>query len=240
MNLSVPFHTLIEPELMPGESVEDLQLNGLGIIQRRDGFRFGTDAVQLAHFTKVRKRDRVADFGTGSGIIAILLCAYNPEITVDAIEIQEDIASMAQRSVNMNGLDGRIAVHNMDIKQAPALLGRGVYDVITCNPPYYDASTAIKPQSLNKLISRTDTLITIDEICAAAAAMLKSGGRLSVVYPAMRMYEMMKAMDKAALAPKRVRTVHATSRHPARLALIDGVKHGGSQLDWLPPLILNE
>lgn len=224
--------------IRPDEQLCDLQLNGLKIIQKQNGFRFGTDAVLLSDFTKVRKKDRVVDFGTGTGIIALLLCGHHPEITVEAVEIQEESAEMAARSVEMNALGERIKVHNMDIKDAPASLGRTAYDVVVCNPPYYDAGAGAVSSNESRLIARTETTITIDEICRCASVMLKSGGRLSVVYPARYLFNLMTAMKSSSLAPKRVRMVHADSFHAPKIVLIDAIKHGGDQLDWLPPLML--
>ena len=225
--------------IKPGERLDDLQRDGLKILQRPGSFRFGTDAVLLSDFALIRPRDRVADFGTGTGVIALLLCARHPGIKVNALEIQEDVADMACRSVALNGLSDKITVLNADIKDAPKLLGYGQTDHIVCNPPYFKPGAALTPENENKRISRLEGEISISELCVSAAQTLKSGGRLSVVFPAMRMFEMMTAMHSAALAPKRVRTVHGTSAHAPRLILLDAVKHGGSQLDWLPPLILS-
>ena len=222
-----------------GERIDDLQRGGLKILQKEHGFRFGTDAVLLSDFALIRRRERVADFGTGTGVIALLIAARHPDVRLDAIELQPDMADMARRSVEMNGLQDRITVHEGDLRDAPQMLGCGRLDAVICNPPYNDPGRSLPPEDENRLISRSSSAVTVDEICQSAFLTLKSGGRLSMVFPAQGMLELMDAMQRARLAPKRVRTVHGTLAHAPRLVLIDAVKQGGSQLHWLPPLILN-
>lgn len=239
MNLSDRFGGSDVP-ILPGERADDLQFGGLRILQKDGAFHFGTDAVLLSDFVNLKKRDRVVDFGTGTGIIALLLAAHHPDIRVDAVEIQTDMADMAARSVRLNGLEDRVTVRSADLRSIPATLGHGCVNAVVCNPPYSRPDAALLPENENKRLSRMESDITIEEICRAAFLILKSGGRLSVVFPAQRMFEMMTAMQNARLSPKRVRMVHATVNHPPRLVLIDAVKQGGAQLHCLPPLILSE
>ncbi len=226
------------PELRDGEELCALDRNGLCIIQKKTAFRFGTDAVLLSDFALVKPAAKVADLGTGSGIIALLIAAHHPDAHVSAIEIQPEMADMARRSVEINGLDTRVDVREGDLRNAPALLGRGAFDQVVCNPPYNEAARSLLPESRNKLLSRVETAVSIDDVCKSAFGLLKSGGRLSVVFPARRLNDMFAAMELNRLAPKRVRCVQADASHAPRLVLLDAVKHGGAQLDWLPPLLL--
>lgn len=225
-------------QLLPGERIDDLQYNGMKIIQKVDAFRFGTDAVLLADFAFVRKNDRVADLGTGTGAIALLIAAHHINAQVEAIEIQEDMAEMAERSVRMNGISERVHVRHMDLRQAAESLGFGKFDQVVCNPPYSKEGAALASVRQNQRLSRHEGDTTIGEICRAAAQLLKTGGRFSVVFPAQRAFEMMCEMKNSNLAPKRIRCVQGTKKHAPRLILIDSVKNGGEQLHWLPPLIL--
>ena len=108
-------------ELKPGERIDDLQRGGLRIIQRENGFRFGTDAVLLADFAAAKLGERVCDMGTGTGVLPLLLSARAEGTTFDAFEVQPDVADMARRSVALNGLEERIRVHCADCREA----GRG-------------------------------------------------------------------------------------------------------------------
>ncbi|MBQ3080292.1 MAG: tRNA1(Val) (adenine(37)-N6)-methyltransferase [Clostridia bacterium] len=225
-------------ELKENERIDDLQCENMKIIQRTDAFRFGTDAVLLSDFVLLKKGERLIDLGTGTGAIAILAAAHHKENRIDAVEIQEDMAEMAARSVSLNNLQDRVFVHALDMRDAPKNLGYGAFDAAVCNPPYSKEGAALASVRDNQRLSRHEGDITIEEICKTAAKLLKTGGRFSVVFPAQRMFEMMSAMQGARLAPKRVRTVHGTSLHAPRLVLIDSVKEGGAQLHWMPPLIL--
>lgn len=222
------------------ETIEDLGRNGLRILQKQHGFRYGTDAVLLSDFALIHRRDRVADFGTGTGIVSLLLVGRHPDIHVDAIELQSEMADMAARSAEMNGLTDCVKVHHADIRDALTLLGTNSMDAVVCNPPYYKSGASLLPEDENKRTSRMDTAITIGEICLSANKVLKSGGRMSAVFPAARALELMSAMEQNRLAPKRIRTVHGTVNHAPKLVLIDAVKDGGDQLMWLPPLILSK
>jgi len=224
--------------LRDGERLDDLQCDGLKLIQRPDAFRFGTDSVLLADFAAPRKGDRAADLGCGTGAIAMLMAAHRPEITVDAIEIQPDIADMARRSVLMNGMDARVFVHEMDMREAWRTLGAGRHTLAVCNPPYGRAGAALESQSESKRIARHEGGLAPGDIARAASMLLKNGGRFCVVYPAPRAYEMMWAMDENHLAPKRIRTVHGVEGRAPKFVLMDAVKGGGEGLHWLKPLVL--
>ncbi len=224
--------------LKPGESIESLQFEGLRIIQSRSGFRYGTDAVLLGDFALIKPRARCADLGTGTGIIALLVAAHHKEARLDAVELDQEAADMARRSVDMNGMSERVRVHNADMRLAAEILGYGQMDQVLCNPPYFEEGSALLPECESKRIARTDVDIGIKEIARVAFQLLKSGGRFSVVFPAARMDSLINALCEARLAPKRVRTVHHTFFHAPKLVLMDAVKHGGTQLHWMPPLIL--
>lgn len=224
-------------ELREGERVDDL-LNGFRLIQRPGSFCFGTDAVLLADFASPRKRERAADLGTGTGIIALLMAAHQAEMTVDAIEIQPDMAEMAGRTILLNDLQQRVNVHFMDMRDAWKSLGQGSKSLVTCNPPYGRENSGPVSEHENQRISRHESGLSPEEIARAAAQLLKFGGRFCVIYPAPRAFEMMAAMDCCHLEPKRIRTVHAKAGRSPKLVLIEAVKGAKSGLKWEEPLIL--
>lgn len=127
---------MTENLLKPGERLDDLQRNGLHIIQHPQAFRFGMDAVLLADFTRLRPRERVADMGTGAGILPLLLSQKQLDARFEAFEIQPEMADMARRSVALNGLEERIRVHAADMRAAYELIGRESMHAAVCNPPY--------------------------------------------------------------------------------------------------------
>lgn len=228
---------MMEPKILPGERVDDL-LNGFRLIQRPGSFCFGTDAVLLADFASPRKHERAADLGTGTAIIAVLMAAHQAEMSVDAVEIQPDMAEMAERSICLNRLEDRIRIHQMDMRQAWQKLGQGSKSLVTCNPPYGREHSGPVSRSDNQRISRHEDGLSVDEIVRSAAQLLKFGGRFCVIYPAPRAFEMMSAMEKQHLEPKRIRTIHARAGRTPKLVLIEAVKGAKSGLKWEEPLIL--
>jgi len=225
-------------ELREGERLDDLQYSGLHLIQHPDAFRFGTDSVLLADFAAPKPSDRTADLGCGTGAIATLMAAHCPGLKVDAVEIQPEIADMALRSVILNDMTDRIFVHEMDMREAWRALGAEKYNVVVCNPPYGRAGGGLLSRSDTKRIARHEGDLKTDDVARSASRLLKSGGRLCVVYPAPRAFEMMQAMEANRLAPKRIRTVHGVAGRAPKFVLMDAVKDGGSMLHWLEPLIL--
>ena len=225
-------------ELKPGERLDDLQLNGLKLIQRPDAFRFGTDSVLLADFAAPRKGDRAVDLGCGTGAVALLMAGHRDALTVQAVELQGDIADMARRSVALNRLEARIQVYNMDMRDAWRTLGAGRYSLAVCNPPYGRSGAALESLSETKRLARHEGDLTPSDVARSAALLLKNGGRFCAVYPAHRAYELMRAMDEAGIAPKRIRTVHGVAGRAPKFVLMEGVKQGGEGLHWLEPLVL--
>ncbi|MBR0368362.1 MAG: tRNA1(Val) (adenine(37)-N6)-methyltransferase [Clostridia bacterium] len=224
--------------LRDGERLDDLQCDGLKLIQRPDVFRFGTDSVLLADFARPRKKDRAVDLGCGTGAIALLMAAHRPGLTVDAVEIQPEIADMARRSVALNGMEDRVRVLNADMRDAWRTLGAGAYTLAVCNPPYGKVGAALESANEARRVARHEGDLAPEDIARAAAMLLQNGGRFCVIYPAPRAFEMMRAMHENRLAPKRIRTVHGVAGRAPKFVLMDAVRGGGEGLHWLEPLVL--
>lgn len=224
-------------DLKPGERLDDLQCGGYRLIQRPGGFCFGTDAVLLADFAAPRRNERAADLGCGNGVLSVLMAAHRRDITVEAVEIQAEVADMADRSVRLNGLEDRVRVYNVDMRDAHRAIGSGGMSLVVCNPPYNRSSDPAARDGSARIARQMDDL-SVDDVALSASRLLKYGGRFCAVYPAPRAFEMMTAMQNAGLAPKRIQTVHARADRAPKLILIEAVKGGGSMLKWLEPLIL--
>jgi tRNA1Val (adenine37-N6)-methyltransferase len=226
--------------LKPGERIDDLQRRGFRIIQHPGYFRFGTDSVLLADFARTRRGDRVADLCCGAGAVALLMLARRPEMRVVGIELLPELADMAARSAILNGLSDRLAICVGDVRDAHATLGRESFTLCVCNPPYFKAGAALLTGNEALRVARHEGALTPSDIAGAAARLLRTGGRFAVIYPAPRALEMMRAMEDAGIAPKRVRTVSGVVGRPPKHILIDGVKGAGEGLHFLEPLYLNE
>ena len=225
-------------ELLDGERLDDLQVGGYRLIQRRDCFCLGTDSVLLAHFAAPHRRDRIADLGCGNGAIALLLAAHCADCTVDGVELQAEIADMARRSVEWNGLEARVRIRCGDLRDAPTVLGVGGHYLVVCNPPYGVEGSGPSSVHPAERIARQAGDLSLEELALAASRLLKFGGRFCTVFPAPRALEMLEALRGAKLEPKRICTVHARVEKPPRVVLIEAVKGAGRNLHWLPPLIL--
>jgi len=221
-----------------GERVDDLQLSGLRIIQRSDAFRFGMDAVLLADFARVSPGDHVADFGTGTGILPLLLSGREKGARFDAFEIQPDMADMARRSVALNGLEDRITVHDLPVERACEVLPDRSLDCIVCNPPYGLPGTTLTNPSEALRLARHQSPEGLAEWFRMAFRLLRGKGRIALIYPAPRMLEVMNAMEKAHLTPKRFRLIYPYADKPANLVLIEAVRDAKPMLHPEPPLIV--
>lgn len=227
-----------EDYLQAGERLDDLQNNGLRILQKPEGFRFGMDAVLLAHFARLRPRDKVADLGTGTGILPLLMSQAEPSAHFDAFEWQSDMADMAARSVQLNGLADRIAIHCDDLRNAPGLLGAERMDGVVCNPPYGKQGGAIPSATQARLLACHETQCPLAEILQAGATLLRNQGRFWMVLPTPRMLELLDGLRACRLQPKRLRMVCAKASKPPYLLLVEAVKNAKPMLAWLPPLIV--
>ncbi len=230
----------VDQLMREGETLEDLQLNGLRILQRRGGFRYGMDAVLLSDFARVPPRAHVADFGTGTGILPLLLYGRGKGASFDAFEIQAEMAEMAQRSMRINALEDTVRVHCLSVTHAPELLGRGSVNAIVCNPPYGVHGAALKNPSEALRLARHQDEDGLLGWFRAAHALLTGKGRMALIYPAPRMLELMRQMEQAHITPKRFRLVYPRADQPANLVLLEGVKDAKPMLHPEPPLIVYE
>ena len=225
-------------EIKENEIVDDLQRNGYQIIQKKDGFCFGMDAVLLSGFAQVRKGERAIDLGTGTGIIPILLEAkYEGEHHI-GLEIQAEVAEMAARSVRLNHLEERVSIVQGDIKEAAKLFGRAQFDVVTSNPPYMNDAHGLKNPDLPKAIARHEVMCTLDDVVREAAGLLKPGGRFYMVHRPHRLIEIVTALTKYKLEPKRMKMVHPFVDKEANMVLIEAVRGGKSMIKVEAPIIV--
>ena len=225
-------------ELKENERLDDLQRNGFQIIQKTDGFCFGMDAVLLSGFASVRKGEKALDLGTGTGIIPILLKAKTEGEHFSALEIQEEMPVMARRSVAANHLEKDITVVTGDIKEASRIFGAASFDVVTSNPPYMNDAHGLKNPDLPKAIARHEVLCTLDDVTREAAKVLKPGGRFYMVHRPHRLVEIITALTKYRLEPKRMKMVHPYVDREANMVLIEAVRGGRSMIKVEAPVIV--
>jgi tRNA1Val (adenine37-N6)-methyltransferase len=225
-------------DLKENERIDDLQRNGYKIIQNRDGFCFGMDAVLLSGFALVKLGEKAVDLGTGTGIIPLLLEAKNQGLHYTGLEIQEAMAEMARRSVALNHLEEKISIVTGDIKEASRLFGAASFDVVTSNPPYMNDSHGLKNPELPKAIARHEVLCTLNDVTREAARLLRPGGRFYMVHRPHRLAEIITALKSFGLEPKRMKMVHPFVDREANMVLIEAVRGGRSMIKVEAPVIV--
>ena len=226
-------------DIREDETLEDLQLGGLRLIQKKHNFRFGMDAVLLADFAGLRDGDRVADLGTGTGILPVLLIGRGKGKSFLGIEIQEEMAEMAGRTMRLNGLTDRVEILRADVAEIPGMLPRCGFEAAVCNPPYGMPGKSMVNQAQPLITSRHQGENTLRDFLRAAYHLLKGKGKLFLVYPAAQMFSLMTALKAAHLEPKHFRMVYPDIRHPANLVLMEAVKDARPLLQPMPPLIIH-
>ena len=230
----------MQVKVKENERIDDLQRNGYRIIQDPDRFCFGMDAVLLSGFATAKKGDHVLDLGTGTGIIPILMEAKTEAAHLTGLEIQEESSEMASRSVELNRLQERISVVNGDIKEASFIFGKGVFDVVTTNPPYMNDQHGLKNPELPLAIARHEVLCSLEDVIRESAAVLKQNGRFYMVHRPFRLAEIFGMLAKYKLEPKRMRLVHPYVDKEPNMVLIEALKGGKPMIKIDKPLIVYE
>lgn len=226
--------------LKPGERLDDLQIKGYEIIQSPGRFCFGMDAVLLSSFAKVKKNEKALDLGTGTGILPILLEAKNQGESYAGLEIQEESADMARRSVIHNKLEEKIEIITGDIKEASAIFGVASFHVITTNPPYMIGEHGLKNENEALYIARHEALCSLDDILRESSRMLKAKGRFYMVHRPFRLPEILAKMSQYGIEPKRMRLVYPYVDKEPNMVLVEGMKGAKPRMTVEPPLIVYE
>ena len=221
-----------------GERLDDLQLGGLEIIQDPDKFCFGVDAVFLSDFARVKPGETVLDMGTGNGIIPLLLSAKTQGRKFTGLEIQQDTAEMARRSVLHNHLEDRIEIVTGDIKEAAEIFKPAFFDVITINPPYMLADHGLRNPDSARAVARHEVLCSLDDILRESMRLLQDKGRFYMIHRPFRLTEIMIKMNHYKIEPKRIQFIYPhIDREPAMM-LIEGVRGAKSRVTVEPPIII--
>ena len=227
-----------EITLKENERIDELQRNGYQIIQNPAKFCFGMDAVLLSGFARAKKGNTVLDMGTGTGIIPILMEAKTDASRFVGLEIQEESAEMARRSVALNGLEEKITIVTGDIKEAGSLFDAASFDVITCNPPYMIGQHGLVNPEDAKAIARHEILCTLEDVIAQAAVLLKPGGNFFMVHRPFRLAEIMVLLHQYKLEPKRMQMVHPFIDKEPNMVLIEANRGGKPRMSVEKPLII--
>lgn len=222
----------MEVNIGKDESIDDLQLNGLQLIQKEQGFRFGVDAVLLSHFANVKKKHRVIDLCTGTGIVSFLVYGkYQPQEVI-GLEIQDDMVEMANRSSKLNDTSDIVKFVQGDLKDKALLDSLGRFDVVTVNPPYKLNNAGILNPNDKLAIARHEIMCNLEDVIASSRRLLKDNGRMFIVHRPERLADIFGLMRKYKIEPKRVRMVQPNTKKAPNIVLVEGQRDGGSFLKW--------
>ena len=226
-------------DLKENERIDDLEYKGLKIIQNKDGFCFGVDSVLLSDFAKnIKRNSKVIDIGTGTGIISLLLCKKTNLSKIYGIEIQEDVAEMATRSIKLNELQDRFEIINTNIKNVFEHLNKHEFDVVVTNPPYKKENTGVKSIDKRQLISRHEVECTLEDIIEKSSMLLKDLGEFYMVHRAERLVDIVCLLRKYKLEPKNIRFVHSKIGDKPTLILIKAIRGAKEFLKIDKPLVI--
>ncbi|MCK5780049.1 MAG: methyltransferase [Psychrilyobacter sp.] len=205
------------------------------IFQKKLGFRFGEDAILVSNFFKPLKYGKLLEIGTGTGIISILLSKNEKISKITAIEIQDEMARMANKSIEKNGIEERVEVINIDVKK----LDRGnIYDYIISNPPYMKKSNGkINPNSI-KAISRHEITLDLEELMRESKRLLKPGGTLTLIYRSERMVELLNEASKFGFYTFRIQNVFSKTTKKSKLFMIELIKGKNKGFEFIEPVYI--
>ena len=205
------------------------------VVFEDDVFPLGTDALALARFAAVPKGAAVCDLCAGSGAVGLWLLSRDPALSVTAVELQEPPCRRMERTAAENGITDRFRVLRGDLRDIRALLPPGSFSQVVCNPPYYPVGRGYAPASEAQAIARTERCCTLEDVCAAAAWLLPTGGCFWLVHLPERLTDLLCALRAHGLAPKILRTLCAAPDKPPSLVLLKAVRGGKPGLRWEAP-----
>ncbi|MCB9498272.1 MAG: tRNA1(Val) (adenine(37)-N6)-methyltransferase [Bacillales bacterium] len=212
--------------------------DSLKIIQNKDNFRFSLDSTFLAFFTEIKKKtDRIIDLGSGNGAIPLFLSMFTTK-PIFGIELQEEVALMAKRSVELNNLENQIKIINGDIKNIKDYFLSDSFGLVLSNPPYFKVNHTSSLNEKEEIsLARHEITVTMEDIVKASFYLLKEGGTLSMVQSTDRFSETIFLLKKYNFYIKRLRFVYPSKGKESYIFLFDAGKRVKEQgIKILEPL----
>lgn len=227
----------MEDLLQPGERIDQLVAQGIQIIQSPDVFSFSLDAVLLANFAAIPKKGLIVDFCSGNGAVALFL-SPRTKASIIGVEIQERLADMGKRSIELNQLAEQVSMKHLDIKDILSKIKSDSVDFITCNPPYFkEQPNSKKNPNPYYAIARHEIHLQLDDVFQSASKLLKMNGKIAMVHRPDRLMDILDSMRRHRIAPKKIQFIYPKHEKEANTILIEGIKDGKTDgLKILPPL----
>lgn len=225
--------------LNPGERVDQLYANDVQIIQSKEVFSFSLDAVLLANFATLPQKGHIVDLCAGNGAISLFM-SKKTQALITGIELQQRLADMGKRSIQLNNLEHQLEMHQLDLKDSLTKVRHDSVDLVVCNPPYFkELPTSKKNPNPYLALARHEIQTNLNEVVKMAARLLKTNGKFALVHRPDRFLDILAALQSAKLAPKRVRFVYSKYESEANIVLVEAIKNGKTDgFKVMPPLFV--
>ena len=210
------------------------------LFQQSEHFRPGTDSLLLADFVQPRGAARGIDLGCGSGILMLLLAERSERLHMTGLELQPEAAAVARENMARNGLSPRCELVEGDIRRHAELFRAGSFDLAVSNPPYFPPNAGGVSPREDRAAARTEGSCSLEELCAAAARLLRTGGSFCLVHRPERLSELCGTLAAQGLEPKRLRLVCARADSAPNLVLLEARRGGRPGLKIEPMLVLRD
>ncbi len=224
--------------LKNNEKIEDLQDKELKIIQASDTYRFSVDSILLLDFIRLKNYEKIIDLGTGSGIIPLLLFGKRKGLSICGIEIQEDLADMARRSIELNKLQNSITIIQEDFRNLKNIFKNQQFDVVVSNPPYISVGQGKINPSSSRAIARHEIKGDLEDIISVSNYLLKNKGRIYLIYRSAKLIKLVITLKKYGIEPKVIKFIHPRPGENANLVLLEGIKSGKEELKIEDPIFI--
>ncbi|AIH03371.1 tRNA1(Val) (adenine(37)-N6)-methyltransferase [Thermodesulfobacterium commune] len=208
----------------------------LKLYQPEKGYRFGIDALLLAHFLKLKPGEKALEVGAGSGIVSLIAALKQPKAKIFALELDPLFLQCLKLNSQLNLLENSLFSLKGNIARNP--FRKEVFDVVFSNPPYFKPGCGRQSPDELKNLAKRETRAGLKEFLKAVAGVLKNRGRLYLIFTALRTAELMASLKEVRLEPKVLRFVHSYPGDQARFILVEAVKQAGEETLVLPPLFI--
>lgn len=220
------------------EERNELIKNEMDIIQNNKFFKFGTDTVLLANFVESKSNDIIVDFGSGSGVIPLLLAFKKECKKIIGIEIQSELVNLARKNIKMNDYEDKIEVIKGDFSNSREYIEANIYDIVISNPPYLKTNSGKISENKFKAIARHEVKADLEDVIREAALVLKNGGKFYLVYRSKRMEEVFYLLNKYKLSPKRLKPIYPRKNKSSNHFLLEARLNGGIGLKLESSIII--
>ena len=227
-----------EISLREDEKLDELFNGRLKIIQKIEGYRFSVDALLLAHFSSHLAAHSVIDLGTGSGIIPLILARKKSFPTIVGVEVQEEMADMARRTIFFNELSGRVTILCEDVRNIQDSFPPASFDLVVSNPPYYPVTDGRINPTEQKAIARHEIMLSLEDLVACARYVLQPTGCLVIIFPARRLTDLLSALAREDLEPRLLRIIYSHKKGEGKLVIVEACKGGNPELEITQPFVV--